>query len=399
MTAIDPELNLYTSVLLLGAAQGVFLALALLTTRSGNVGAHRLLALLTLTFAADLGVDFLLHSQYLLIMPKLVYIESVTSFLYGPLTYLYVQALTSSSRFRFTRGICAHFIPFVVAVLLLIPFMLQDSRLVVAQTYEDADIDHMGLWIMAALVVIIAPIPQIGIYLGLSLRRLVRHSRAICDQFSSVERINLAWLRNLLLTLLMLYLVYAFIALGSPFAVDGAYEDALSLMIVVVIYAMGYMGMRQPQIFSYTAASSESAAEPKATLSELPAQAAPTKYRKSALDAEMSQALNVELRRYMDEAQPFLESNLTLADLAQQLDLSTNYLSQVINEQSGCNFFDFVNAYRIETAKSLLDSDRQTSILDIAMDAGFNSKSAFYTAFKKHTSMTPGQFRKTTDHA
>ena len=398
MTAIDPELNLYTSVLLLGAAHGVFLALALVNTRRGNVVAHRLLALLTLTFAADLGVDFLLRSRYLLIMPKLVYIEIVTSFIYGPLTYLYVKALTSRSRFQFTHATWAHFIPFVVGILLLIPFMLQDNSLVVAQIYEDADIDHMGLWILAALLVIFAPIPQIGIYLVLSVRQLVRHSRIIRNQFSSIERINLAWLRNLLLALLTLYIVYALIALVSPFADGGVYEEALSLMMVVVIYAMGYMGMRQPRIFSYSPATSEDATEPEVAVTELP-QAAPKKYRKSALDADMSQALHAELKRHMDQERPFLESNLTLTDLAGQLGISPNYLSQVINEQSGCNFFDFVNAYRVETAKSLLVSARQTSILDIAMDAGFNSKSAFYTAFKQHTSMTPSQFRKAASHA
>jgi len=76
-------------------------------------------------------------------------------------------------------------------------------------------------------------------------------------------------------------------------------------------------------------------------------------------------------------------------------------LSQVINENIGKSFFDFVNEYRVrETKKALADSrSEQFSILGIAMDAGFNSKSAFYTAFKKYTGMTPSQFKEQINNA
>jgi AraC-like DNA-binding protein len=89
-----------------------------------------------------------------------------------------------------------------------------------------------------------------------------------------------------------------------------------------------------------------------------------------------------------------------LSQLAQQLGTSANYLSQIINEQLKVNFYDFVNGYRVEEAKRLMCStERQnTNILKIALDSGFNSKSAFYTAFKKATSITPTQYRKTLQH-
>jgi AraC-like DNA-binding protein len=85
---------------------------------------------------------------------------------------------------------------------------------------------------------------------------------------------------------------------------------------------------------------------------------------------------------------------LTLPVLARQLDCSPNHLSQVINEKLNENFFDFVNRHRIEEAKRLLTQDeRPQKILAIALDTGFNSKSAFYNAFKKQVHMTPAQYR------
>ena len=98
----------------------------------------------------------------------------------------------------------------------------------------------------------------------------------------------------------------------------------------------------------------------------------------------------------MESEQPYLDDRLTMPQLAARFDLSPNYLSQIINEQLHKNFFDFVNHYRIEKAKRrLVETLEGTSnVLTIAFAVGFNSKSAFYTAFKKHTQMTPSQFRK-----
>jgi AraC-like DNA-binding protein len=92
---------------------------------------------------------------------------------------------------------------------------------------------------------------------------------------------------------------------------------------------------------------------------------------------------------------PYLELGFTLALLADKLDISPLHLSQVINENLGKSYFDFVNEYRVQETKKVLTSPEaeRFSILGIALDAGFNSKSAFYTAFKKHAGMTPTQFK------
>ena len=392
---MEPVNTLYSSFLLLGAAHGLFLALALVNIKSGNALAHRLLALLTLTFAADLSVDFLLQSRYLLLFPKLVVVEAVTSFLYGPLAYLYVRVLTSAKEFRFSGKTWSHFLPFALSVLLVIPFVLQSDSQIIAQIYEDAGADNLGLWVIGLLLVEVVPIPLIGVYIWLSVRLTMRHSRNIRDQFSFIERISLRWLRNLLIALGLLFALYVFaLFFAGLLGVGEQAESTLSLMMVIVIYAMGYMGMRQPDIFGHGVSKLTSSTLPTDAPAPISAEPARKKYQKSALDAGMSSALLSELQRHMADARPYLDSTLTLTQLAEQMRISPNYLSQVINEQTGSNFFDFVNQHRVAAAKERLRETTQTSILTIAMDAGFNSKSAFYTAFKQHTDMTPSQFRQ-----
>jgi len=118
LQSLEPAINLYSSVRLLGAAHGVFLALALINTTTGNIQAHRLL---TLTFAADLGIDFHHQSRYLILFPKLTYVEDVTSFFYGPMACLYVLALTSTDWSRVAQTRWLHFLPAGLSVLLLVP--------------------------------------------------------------------------------------------------------------------------------------------------------------------------------------------------------------------------------------------------------------------------------------
>ena len=99
----------------------------------------------------------------------------------------------------------------------------------------------------------------------------------------------------------------------------------------------------------------------------------------------------------MEMSKPYLNPDLTLHQLAAELGISSHLLSQVINDHLKLNFFDFVNQYRVKTFKERIVSPHYSafSVLGIAFDCGFNSKSAFNRIFKKNTGLTPSQFRKT----
>ena len=98
----------------------------------------------------------------------------------------------------------------------------------------------------------------------------------------------------------------------------------------------------------------------------------------------------------MDEEQPYLRGDLTLGDLSNELSISAHNLSEVINTRLGKNFYDFVNGYRVQEVQRKLTNPahKHFTIMALAYDAGFNSKSAFNSFFKKATGMTPSEYRR-----
>ena len=391
--------NLLSTLTLLGAAQGVFLALALVAAKSGDTRAHRILALLTFVFSLDLGEEFLYQTGFFEAVPELLQVLAPIDLLYGPLVYLYVLQLTkpvSPGTGTRTRNYW-HFLPVPIGIVLLLPFFLLDGpqKLALTETLRTGGAMESGtanvmLIELGATLFMLGTIVQLGMYLLFSIKRLIRHSHRIKNEFSDIDRINLAWLRNLLLGLSCIYLLY----LGDQFFPDlmgmNILGDMVTVMAVVLIYSMGYFGLRQPAIFTGALAAQPAAVQAGHDLAE-------EKYRRSGLDKETSRVFLDELTRHMQANKPYLEGDLVLPQLAQQLGISANYLSQVINEQLQVNFYDFINGYRVEEARGLMRNagQKKANILNIALDSGFNSKSAFYKAFKKATSMTPTQYRKT----
>ena len=118
------------------------------------------------------------------------------------------------------------------------------------------------------------------------------------------------------------------------------------------------------------------------------------KYQRSALYDEMADKIQQQLTAAMAQDHLYLDASLSLPKLAKHIFVSPNYVSQTLNQKLGVSFFDYVNSYRVNAAKELLCNSNDT-VLDIAMNVGFNAKSSFYTAFQKETGCTPSQYRKT----
>ena len=392
---MDIGFNLLSTLTLLGAAQGLFLALALLNTKGGNFTTHRILALFTLVLSMDLGEEFLYQTGFFESLPELLHVLAPIDLLYGPLIYLYVLQLTTPVDFGSAKRSYGHFLPVPVGVVLLLPFFLMDgsAKLEFTETLRkggvmENDIPDELFIQLGFTLFMLGMIVQLGLYLLLSIRKLIVHSRVIKGEFSDIDRINLAWLRNLLVGLTCIYLLYLGDQLFPDLLGMNILGDLTTVIAVVLIYTMGYLGLRQPVIFTQDFKSQQTAIEESNDLEE-------EKYRRSGLDKDTSLVFLDELTGHMEANNPYLVGDLVLHQLAQQLGISANYLSQVINEQLNVNFYDFVNGYRVEEAKRLIRDAGQEkiNILNIALDSGFNSKSAFYTAFKKTTSMTPTQYR------
>ena len=394
---MNGSFDLLSTLTLLGAAQGVFLALALANSKSGDTAAHRILALFTLFFSIDLGEEFLYQTGFFESAPDLLHVLAPIDLLYGPLIYLYVSQLTSPASHPMAKRNYWHFLPALAGTAALLPFYLMDGseKLAFTETLRrggalENDTAQALLIQIGFILFMLGTIVQLGLYLLFSIRRLITHTQSIRNEFSDIDRINLAWLRNLLLGLSCIYLLY----LGDQFFPDlmgmNILGELITVVAVILIYAMGYLGIRQPAIFTQAVVSQQGATEQTLERTD-------DKYRRSGLDKETSLVFLDELTGHMEANKPYLEGDLVLPQLAQQLGISANYLSQIINEQLQVNFYDFINGYRVEEARRQLQDSMQKkpNILRIALDSGFNSRSAFYTAFKKATGMTPTQYRNT----
>lgn len=120
------------------------------------------------------------------------------------------------------------------------------------------------------------------------------------------------------------------------------------------------------------------------------------KYQSSSLQAMEKAKLLTQLFIQMEEQKVYQQPNLTLAALAEKMNVPKNYLSQIINEKMGCNFLEFLNQYRVKAARAKLESAdyQHLSILEIGRQSGFNSKTTYYAVFKKHMNTSPGNYRR-----
>jgi AraC-like DNA-binding protein len=398
-------MQLVPLLFLLGAAQGAFLALALLTGRGGNRRANRWLGLYLLVFVAAL-IDYFLDTTGLVIqLPWMRSLLWPKEFLYGTLIYLYCREVTRPGEAPGLALKLFLWVPPFLHVCLAWPLLWLPPALQFSILLNEPGLDGFhDLWrLLLGDVELVLTFLHLSICLGLSLRLLRRHRQRALQAFSYTRQVSLDWLRNLLLGTFVVYLLWLIEEVFSDdLLADREWEDVLlGLSMVVLIYALGWMGLRQPRIFAAPIESSTPEGAPEtdseasgghpAAAANVPGEAA-GKYARSALSAELAAGLMAELRELMQHEHLYLQSDLSLATLAARLGVSTNYLSQAINQQAGQNFFDFVNGHRVAYTLPLLAETGDT-VLSIALAAGFNSKSAFYSAFRRHQGMTPGQYR------
>lgn len=389
------NISFFSAIILLGAVQGVFLTFALLNVKDTYL-AHRFLAILALVFSLGLAMEFLYKVDFYKSFPHFLAISEPVTLLYAPLAYLYIKTLTFSYTSDYSKKVYYHFVPFLLSYFILIPFFALDVEIKLAIENDmklGNEVDEISNQLLAAIIglvgLMVFSVVQIGVYLILSFRCLSRYSKRIKNQYSDIEKINLGWLKNILVMLIGLYILYlADIFLSNVLGYDEL-SDFLNLMIVIMIYTLGYLGLKQPVVFQVDKNKRNDAKRSNKDDT--------VKYAKSSLDTGMSTSLLFELLEMIKNDKPYLDGDLNLPQLSKQIGVSPNYLSQVINEQLNQNFYNFINYYRVQEAKWLMSENlqNQPSIIMIAELSGFNSKSAFYKAFKFHTDMTPSQFKKT----
>jgi AraC-like DNA-binding protein len=377
---METSAKLLVALNLLGVTQALLLGAALLSVKRGNRVANRLLAAFVIVIAIGVGGATMASDRFIPLYPHLLKIQDPFYILGAPLLFLYVRTLVKG-RAGFGKKDLLHFLPFVLCLLYLLPFYFQsgEAKLVSVATQYD-------FWARWSYIRSTTLIVQFVIYLSLIAAMLVAYSRKLKQQTSPAEKSVLFQVRFLLATLTAVWVLGSLkfvLTLIFP-AYDTETVDLLiPASLSVFVYAMGYIGLRRPEALTGP--------------DDLPP--SPRRYEKSTLTLERSDTYLQRLLDLMNTEKPYLDGELTLQKLAKAVAVSPHHLSQTINEQLNQNFIDFINAYRIEEAKRMLTdpAKKHYSILAVSEEVGFNSKSAFNTAFKKHVNMTPSEFRKIAD--
>jgi len=306
----------------------------------------------------------------------------------GPLLFLYILSLTGHHASWPT--IIIHLGLYFVFVGVL--FFLQeynDITLMASEGYIQIP-SNPPKWMLYYAI----PLAVSGlVYCIWDLLLLHRHRKNIVDLFSFDEKISLNWVRYVVYSYFILFILASFLIFGATqfqlFPMKEAFAF-VGIVLSLMLVAFGFYGFRQTSIFSNLNVGVDKIASIERKGSPMGV------YAKSGLDVEKIENLANELAACMKKEMPFLNENLSLPTLAEQCSISQAQLSQVINQHFQMNFYDFVNQYRIEEAKKrLLSPDfDHLSILGIAFDCGFKSKSSFNRYFKKNTGISPSEFKK-----
>ena len=303
----------------------------------------------------------------------------------GPLLFLYVQALTTGQR-RLKWYDYLHILPFLLVTVWMIPFFLLPGSEKLAFV-DQMDEERFGFKRLVLFAIMISG----ATYVVMSLAMLRRFRRRLRSNYSYTDKINLDWLRNLILGMVGVWsIVVVGHGLDSVLKIDIASETdyLIYLGLSVFVLVIGYFGIQQTQIFTGKGMSEEGQGQPE--------KLDPVRYQKSGLKPAQAEELMARLQRCMKDDKPYLDHRLTMNTLASKLDIHPNYLSQVINEQLEVNFYDFINKARLEEFLQLAQKpkSKNLTILALALDSGFSSKSSFNKFFKRTTGKTPSQYLK-----
>ena len=374
------------TLIAIGAAHALYL-MVLVLIKKNKQGPDSILTAYFATFFVTLATAF---GAFAYQMEALLIFHLNISLLLAPLFFLYITALIQPGRPSGAARLghfAAYFLTWVYWLYLFIALSGQELDVLFAQTDEAL----LPVGFSLALLVESLAIP---VYVIWALWLLERHRRKIRHTFSFTEGVDLKWARVLTYGIGIFWLgIVVSEALGSGVKLNSADEDvqhgyALSTFF---LYYLGYFGLKQGRLYT------DAVPAPSEKPSALPQAAPPpAKYIRSGLKAAEGAAYAETVIDYLKSEKPYLRSRLSIQDLAQALEIPAHALSQVINEHLNGSFYDVINRHRVdEFKKRIADPQYQHfTLIAIALDCGFNSKSSFNRIFKKYEQRTPTEYVK-----
>lgn len=350
---------------------------AFLLTAPKKRGADKIALALFLFANSFYILDFLTYRYSKLIISissNIFFIGDTFGFLFGPLLYLYTKSVNSKN-FHFTKKNILHLVPFLLMfILTLVSFQFQSHE-------TQLELLKTGIFgETGSVIYFIVMNSSILVYLSFTFFQIKTKDQNLKGYYSSLEKINYNWLRLVVSAFFIMWVVDIINwVLGTLEISSLILSEFLTFTSLTINFVFANLlilkSLRLPEMEKITEIH---------------------KYEKSPLTIQTKNDILQRLEDLMIKENLFLNSSITLGEIADKLSVIPRYLSQVINELKGQNFYDFVNSYRIEEAKRILSdpSHNEEKILAVLFDCGFNSKSVFNTVFKKSTGITPSEYRR-----
>jgi AraC-like DNA-binding protein len=378
--------NTHDVVLLMTAYQCILFAILLLTIKREKRLSNIFLAFFLLQQAAiplDILISFGAEFREIALgwSPNLFYVFGFGYWLEAPFLLWYTRALIYKD-YHLTKRDLIYLVPFFCYLIYQIIFYYRlewVDKLHLQQAYDLFSAPHYMNYVTLFREAFRA---FLGVLCIIEIRRYSQH---IKTNFSDIERIDLTWLKMLAIGFLAIrawaVLVGVLILLSVSFGVSTNFE-MMGLLgnytTFIMVSILIFFGLGHSSVFEGIEVKHSNLAK-----GELPKD-------------KLKDTLKKHLVEYMDHEKPYLIHALTLDKLAAQLKIQPRILSHIINRDFACNFFEFINSYRVEESKRLLadPNNAEKNMLDIMYDVGFNSKATFNTLFKKKVGMTPTEYRK-----
>ena len=319
-----------------------------------NIVANRYLSFLILAFGLNLFLSLILNLGYYDLYPWLHLLPYGIGFGLGPLVYLYVEKLCTDR-----KPVLRHLL------WLALDYPHSIYHLVFGRS-ADHELLHEILDKFGALSILV-----IGYYLWKSIRNIQVYQKRLLDRLSNIERQTLNWLKQLIVVFLVsIPLATALYALSITAGLDFNDRLAGHVYFVASIFWLGIGGIRQPQISYQRPKEPETSNVPKGIpLSHLRL-----------------------LKESMERDKLYLLPDLSVRVLEDRLGLSAKQISEALNQGLNKNFYYFINEYRVEEFKIRAQQKPNLTLVGIAMECGFNSKTTFQRVFKEITGMKPSEF-------
>lgn len=370
------EIEITTIIGIIATFISLLLAIFIFSVSSKNKISNKLFA----TYLILNAIEFSGFFSSLLFdgMNNLLVARIQLSYLEMPVFYLYILSVCYSD-FKLEKKHLWHFALFIIGNLVVLPrFYLGsvDEKIALFKVFNElpeAIFMHISLHLQAA------------IYLISGFIILKRAKKIFVENYSSNTLETYNWLFQLLLFTSILYGV-AIVKNTLKYTNQQEYFE--TTMNILIVYVLGVVcwyvlkALRYPNLFNGVDSKTKLTTE------------IVKENEKSNINLREIEQLTI----YMETEKPYLNPSLSIRNLAEEIKMNSRDLSVLINQYLDKHFFDFVNEYRIEDAKSILKNPAKNefTVLEILYEVGFNSKSSFNTAFKKHTGLTPTQFRKST---